>query len=113
VGTILFSALTSLLLHRRISDTTSGFQALNRRAARFLAKYYPRDFPDADVVVLLILFGFKLVEVPVTMRPREDGVSMHSGLSSMVYYPFRMVLGIFLSLLRRVFSRKEMSPYVH
>jgi hypothetical protein len=44
--------------------------------------------------------GFRVVEVPVTMRARLRGVSMHSSLKP-VYYAFKMMLSILVVLLRK------------
>ena len=77
----------------RIEDPTSGFQALTREAFTFCcADFYPFDFPDVDVLLLLHRRGFRLLEVPVTMAPSPEGrVPMHAGLRA-VYYPYKMLL---------------------
>jgi glycosyltransferase involved in cell wall biosynthesis len=77
----------------RIADPTSGFQALTRAAFTFCcADFYPFDFPDVDVLLLLHRRGFRITEVPVTMAPSPEGrVAMHTGLRA-VYYPYKMLL---------------------
>ena len=66
----------------------------------FSTDNYPVDFPDADTILLLHFAGFRLVEVPVTMRERLSGVSMHSSWKP-VYYVFKMFFSIFIVLLRQ------------
>jgi len=88
-----------------VTDPTSGFQALDRAAFTFCcADFYPSDFPDVDVLLLLHRRGLRIVEVPVTMAPSPlDHVPMHAGLRA-VYYPYKMLLSTFRSALT---PRKE------
>ncbi|HSM74930.1 MAG TPA: glycosyltransferase family 2 protein, partial [Desulfobacterales bacterium] len=80
VGMRLFAWTVSRITGREVTDPTSGFQALNRDALRFFAyDNYPVDYPDADTLLVLHYAGFRVAEVPVTMRERLSGVSMHSG----------------------------------
>ena len=100
-GMILFGKIASMITGLLITDPTSGFQALNRDALRFYAsKYYPVDYPDADVIIMLHRAGLRVREVPVTMHPRLEGESMHSGLKP-IYYIFKMFLSMFVTLLRK------------
>ena len=84
----------------RVADPTSGFQALSRLALRFCcADFYPSDFPDIDVLLLLHRHGFRIIEVPVHMAPSPPGrVSMHAGFQAL-YYPYKMLLATFRSAL--------------
>jgi glycosyltransferase involved in cell wall biosynthesis len=100
VGIGLFANLTSLITHEQVSDPTSGFQLMRSRVARlFCSDVYPTDYPDADVLILLHRTGYRVCEIPVHMRP-SPGKSMHSGHSS-PYYVYKMLLSIFVTLLRR------------
>jgi hypothetical protein len=96
----LFRGLAFCLTGVRFSDVTSGYQALNREVLQFFAaERYPADYPDADVLVMLIRAGFRIAEVPVRMYPKRSGGSMHAGLRP-VYYTFKMLLSMLLMLLR-------------
>ncbi|SHJ79574.1 Glycosyl transferase family 2 [Desulfatibacillum alkenivorans DSM 16219] len=101
-GVMVFRVLVSLLIRKKITDPTSGFQALNRAAMeRFYASpHYPADFPDADVIIMLHRAGLRVLEAPVIMHPNPDGRSMHKGMTP-VYYVFKMFLSIFLALIRK------------
>ena len=100
-GMHVFGAIVTFVTRRHFSDPTSGYQALNRRAMEFFARdNYPSDFPDADTIILLSLAGFRVREVPVTMRARVAGTSMHSNLSAF-YYVSKMTLSILMVMLRR------------
>lgn len=118
LGMILFGKIASMITGLPVTDPTSGFQALNRDALRFYAsKYYPVDYPDADVIIMLHRAGLRVKEVPVIMHERREGQSMHSGLKP-VYYIFKMFLSMFVTLLRkdkfvkRIVKEKEMSHAV-
>jgi hypothetical protein len=106
LGVVFFSFLTYLIIHKRMSDITSGFQAMNTVAARFLSINYPVDFPDAEIIILLSLSGFDILEVPSRFRQRISGKSMFT-LPKALYYPFKAMLAIFIVLLKALFWNKE------
>ena len=100
VGMLVFGWLASVIIGQKVTDPTSGYQALNSNAIRFYASdYYPVDFPDADVIIMLHRAGLKIKEIPVAMYPNPQK-SMHAGLKPL-YYIFKMFLSIFLTLLRK------------
>lgn len=101
VGMYFFGALATLITGQRVTDPTSGFQALKGDAVRFFASdFYPPDYPDADFIILLHRAGFKVREVPVTMHPNTENKSMHRGHMAL-YYIFKMFLSIIVTLLRQ------------
>ncbi len=101
VGMSVFAWTVSRITRREVTDPTSGFQALNRPALRFFAyDNYPSDYPDADTLLVLHYAGFSVGEIPVTMRERISGVSMHSGWKP-IYYVLKMWLAIGIVLLRQ------------
>ena len=98
-GRSLFSAIIRALTGLRISDPTSGFQALNRRSIElFSSGVFPCDYPDADVVIMAAMCGLRIREVPVEMRHRSGGASMHSGLKPL-YYLMKMLLSVLVVVL--------------
>lgn len=100
VGIRIFAAVVSLLVRQRVSDTTSGFRAVNRKALRLFAEQYPHDYPEVESVVLLSRHGLRLVEVPVQMRVRETGNSSITALRA-TYYMIKVLLALFIGLFRR------------
>lgn len=101
LGMRLFALLATLCTGKRVTDPTSGFQALRGRALRLAASdFYPPDYPDADFLILLNKCGLTVREVPVVMRPSPENKSMHYG-SKTVYYVFKMLLSIFVILVRQ------------
>jgi glycosyltransferase involved in cell wall biosynthesis len=100
-GICLFRFLASRLCGQKITDPTSGYQALNRRAVKFCTEdSFPGDYPDADVLVMMHRAGLRIREVPVRMHPNARGRSMHSGLKPL-YYIYKMCLSIALNLIRQ------------
>lgn len=101
IGIKIFAFIASQILNRNITDPTSGFQMLSRRAFEYLSQeIYPDDYPDADVIVMLHRAGFYMREIPITISERHKGVSMHSGLKPF-YYIFKMFLSLFVTFLRK------------
>jgi glycosyltransferase involved in cell wall biosynthesis len=94
-GMWIFGKVATLLSGKRITDPTSGFQAISRDALHFYAhERYPVDYPDADVLAMVARAGLRLVEVPVRMLPSPPGKSMHAGFVKPLYYVFRMSLAL-------------------
>lgn len=101
MGMYFFGIITSVVTGRRITDPTSGFQALNKKVMEFYASdAYPADYPDADVIIMLYRQGFRFKEVPVIMHNAAKR-SMHGGILKPLYYIFKMMLSIFVTLLRK------------
>ena len=101
VGMVLFGYIASVVTKRRVTDPTSGYQALGRRVFRFFqSDLFPADYPDADVLILLHRAGFRAEEQPVVMRLSATGKSMHSGVLRPMFYVFKMFLSIGVTLLR-------------
>ena len=104
-GMLLFGSIASFLCGQKVTDPTSGFQALKGQAIHFAASdNYPPDYPDADFIILLNRCGFRVKEIPVTMHASPEKESMHHGHKT-IYYVFKMFLSIFVTLLRRSIKR--------
>lgn len=107
-GMKVFSAIASAITGQRITDTSSGFQALRREVfGMFATTHYPVDFPDADTIIWIARHGFRVGEVPVEMHQRVAGTSMISGLTSSLKYALKMPLSILVTLLRIPASHRE------
>jgi|TARA_B100000315_G_C14586881_1_gene593504 hypothetical protein len=97
VGIGIFRLLLHLLTGRHITDPTSGFQAMNRKVLELYIKdFFPCDYPDADLIVVLAKMRMRFKEVPVKMIPNTTGKSMHSSPLNVMYYIFKMILLLFL-----------------
>lgn len=100
VGMVLFSSLVSLALGRRIADTTSGFRAYSSPVMERCRFDFPKDFPDAPLLISLARMGFRLQEVPVVMRERRAGESFYT-LGKSFYYPYKTLLASFMAWIER------------
>jgi glycosyltransferase involved in cell wall biosynthesis len=100
IGIKLFAGVVSLLTRQRVTDTTSGFQACNRKAIRLFAADYPHDYPEVEATVMVFKHRLRLTEVPVSMRERGAGSSSIGGLWS-VYYAIKVLLAVFMAVSRR------------
>jgi hypothetical protein len=100
IGIRILARAVSLIAGQRLTDTTSGFQACNRRAIAVYAGELPHDYPEVEGMVLAIRNHVRIVEVPVTMREREHGHSSIGALAS-IYYMIKVLLALFVDLFRR------------
>ncbi|MGH3070807.1 MAG: glycosyltransferase family 2 protein [Gaiellaceae bacterium] len=95
-----FARLVSLLTRQRLTDTTSGFQAVNARAIRLFAADYPHDYPEVEAAVMVVRHRLRIVEVPAQMRGRETGSSSITMLRSL-YYAIKVTLALLVGIFRR------------
>jgi glycosyltransferase involved in cell wall biosynthesis len=100
IGIRILARVVSLIAGQRLTDTTSGFQACNRRAIAVYAADLPHDYPEVEGMVMAIKHRIRVVEVPVTMREREHGRSSIGALAS-IYYMVKILLALFVDLFRR------------
>jgi glycosyltransferase involved in cell wall biosynthesis len=100
LGMVVFSELVSAILRQRITDTTSGFRAYNRPVMEVCQRDFPKDFPDAPLLIALARRGFRLSEVAVEMRERRAGQSFYT-LGKSLYYPYKNLLASLMALLQR------------
>ncbi len=112
-GKFFFGFLASLLTQLKVTDPTTGFQALTQEVIRFYCtNVYPVDYPDANVIIMLNRAGFRVTEVPVIMYADSSGQSMHSGLLRPIYYGLKMMMSIAMTLLRDDSWLRQRDSYV-
>ncbi len=95
-----FSALIKLLTGKRITDPTSGYRMCNRRVIEMFANSYPKDYPEPETTTSILRKKMNVVEIPVVMRAREEGVSSISPKKS-IYYMFKVTLAIIIERTRK------------
>ena len=100
VGIQLFARVVSILVRQRVTDTTSGFRAVNRIGIQLFAADYPHDYPEVETTVLVHRHKLRMVEVPVAMRTRVSGRSSITFFQS-IYYMIKVSLALFVGLFRR------------
>ena len=91
----LFRTMIRNRCHQQIWDPTSGLQGLSFKAFLYYSMYNRFDdrYPDANMIMQMMLLGFKITEIPAVMHVRTAGKSMHSGLGP-VYYMIRMFVSM-------------------
>jgi glycosyltransferase involved in cell wall biosynthesis len=106
IGIVLFAWLVSLLVRQRVTDTTSGFRAVNRKGILLFATDYPHDYPEVETTVLVFRHKLRMLEVPVAMRTRSSGRSSITLFRS-IYYVIKVSLALFIGLFRRYPTPEE------
>ncbi len=99
-GITILAKVISLLVGRRVTDPTSGFQALNRHGIALFAADYPHDIPEVEAVLMVHKHRLRMTEVPVEMRERAGGRSSIGALFA-VYYMVKVLLALFVGLFRK------------
>jgi glycosyltransferase involved in cell wall biosynthesis len=100
LGIRVFARLVSLLCRQRVTDTTSGFIALDRAGIELFAAEYPHDYPEVEATLVALRSGLRLAQVQVEMRERTSGVSSITFLRSL-YYIVKVTLALLVASLRR------------
>jgi glycosyltransferase involved in cell wall biosynthesis len=100
-GIHIFAFLLSRIVGQRVSDPTSGFRLYNRKAIELFARDYPHDYPEVEAVLMLHFHRLRMQEVPVHMHLRGGGESSIGGSGKSVYYMIKVLLAIFVGLMRR------------
>jgi glycosyltransferase involved in cell wall biosynthesis len=100
LGIRILASVVSALVRQRVTDTTSGFQAVNRAGIELFARDYPHDYPEVEATVMVFKHRLRLAEVPVSMREREHGRSSIGALQS-IYYMVKVLLALGVGVFRR------------
>ncbi len=103
----LFSWIIKLGTGKVINDPTSGLQAMTDDVFGFYSQYGNFDdrYPDANMLMQMLLLGYRVEETAAVMHSRVSGRAMHSGLKP-VLYMMRMTLSLITVWWRiRVYKR--------
>lgn len=110
IGIYILGGLIRVLTGLRISDPTSGFRAANRKVIRAFAHWYPEDYPEPEVILLLQRGRFKIEEVPVRMRQRRGGLSSIP-LARGLFYVLKVVVCLLLDMVREPWPRGKVEEH--
>jgi glycosyltransferase involved in cell wall biosynthesis len=95
-GVVFFSALASLLLRTRLSDTSNGYRAFSAEALQnIVGTLIQEQYQTAEVIVNLHAHGQKIVQVPATWYPRSAGESKKGTNLRYGFRYARVLLGTF------------------
>ncbi|EOS71960.1 hypothetical protein C818_00107 [Lachnospiraceae bacterium MD308] len=97
----MFRFLIRHMTGRHIADPTTGLQGLSREAFLFYSEYNHFDdkYPDANMLMQMLLLGYCVKEIPAVMHIRDTGKSMHSGLRP-AWYMLRMLFSMLAVVFR-------------
>lgn len=96
---IFILGIVSALVGTRVTDPTSGYWGVNRRALAVLARSHPDDYPETEALVHASRAGCRVREVPVIMHARTAGRSSISAMYSGLYM-VKVVLALLVGRLR-------------
>lgn len=95
MGITILSILIKILTGKRIHDVTSGFRAANQKFIDVYSEDYPRDYPEPEALVIAMVYGGTVREIPVIMRERQAGTSSIN-LKRSIYYMIKVSIAIFI-----------------
>ena len=98
LGMQIFSLLTRIILGHRIYDTTSGLKIIRQRVLEPLIQWNFVDF-HAESIIYLSRLGFRIGEYPIKVAEREQGQSMYSPISA-ILYPTKTITMVFLAIIQ-------------
>ncbi|SFC42912.1 Glycosyltransferase involved in cell wall bisynthesis [Nocardioides terrae] len=110
----LLAAVLSRLAGTRLTDVTSGFRVINRRALHIFATHYPAEYlgDTVESLVIALRTGCTVRQVPVEMRPRAGGRASQTPVRAAIYLA-RAVIALGLALVRRWPTTLEHPPKEH
>lgn len=97
----LLSVVLSRFAGTRLTDTTSGFRAVDRLTISFFAREYPAEYlgDTVESLVMATRAGLTVSQVPVHMRPRAGGVASQSPARAALYL-LRALFALGLAVIR-------------
>jgi len=104
LGIFALSWFLSRICRKKVSDPTSGFQALNRPLIYFFSRSYPKDYPEPEALALMRRQGYDFMEHPASFKERISGQSS-IGSWGTLYYAFKVFLALLVDRARPVESR--------
>lgn len=78
IGVRVFAMLASVLMWRRVTDTSFGFRAMRADLACSVPLTEPQ-YQSSELLLGIAARGARIIEVPMTMRRRSKGASKKGG----------------------------------
>jgi len=100
IGIKHFNILIKMLTGKKVTDPTSGMRMVNKDIMKLFSEDYPKDYPEPESVVHIIAKGKTVVEVPVLMNERSEGVSSISPTKS-IYYMIKVTIAMLIARFRK------------
>jgi len=108
-GGWMLQTMIRMLTGLKITDCTSGFRATSRKVIEAFAHWYPEDYPEPEVILLLQRGGFKVGELSVRMRRRKSGQSSISLLRG-IFYVLKVGICLLLDTARHPWPKIQKEP---
>jgi glycosyltransferase involved in cell wall biosynthesis len=77
-GVVVFSALISVLIGRRVTDPACGIRAMRAEVTARVPLRQPQ-YQSSELLIGAAMAGYRTAEVPITMRRRTSGVTKKGG----------------------------------
>lgn len=106
LGSSIISIFIKVFAGKKITDPTSGFRAINKKVIEEFTKEYPKEYPEPESTVSLLVNGYKVEEIPVSMNERTGGTSSIR-LWKTVDYMVKVVLAIIIDSISLKRRRKK------
>lgn len=100
LGIRFFTFLIRVFIGQKVTDPTSGFRAMDRKAFGLFSRDYPPDYPEVEALISAHKNGLVFKEIPTVMNHRQGGTSS-IGILSALYYMVKVTLSVSIGLLRR------------
>lgn len=87
--------MIKICCRKKITDPTSGFRAANRKIIEIFSKRYPTEYPEPESTVEVLVRGYNVKEIPVSMNERTGGKSSINPAKS-IDYMFKVSLAVII-----------------
>lgn len=95
IGSRLLTLIIKLRTGKRFCDPTSGMRAMSLRVIEKFADNL-NYIAEPDALVDLLLKEYKVIEVPVVMEERSEGVSYFANPIKSAHFMFNVIMSIIL-----------------
>ena len=106
LGKNIISVMINICCKKRITDPTSGFRAANKKIIEMFANNYPTEYPEPESTVAVLLNGYKVKELPVSMNERVGGKSSISVWKS-VDYMFKVSMAVIIDSINLKWRKRK------
>jgi len=98
IGIRIISFVLTLMTRKKVTDPTSGFCAMNKKAFEFFSKNCPEDYPEPEILVYHE--EFRIREIPITITKRRKGISSITPFKS-IYYMVKVLFSLCVHVFKK------------
>lgn len=100
IGIRIISYFMKFATNKKIYDTTSGFRACSKELIYDFSISYPSEYPEPVTTAEVLKKKYNVLEIPVEMNERENGVSSIRKWKN-IYYMLNVCLALAVIKIRR------------